>query len=146
MKPCQPKELIEAFDRCLIFFYGQSYARENPHKSDAETAKKWADAGCDIILATLVFGERMAMMHERFLRNIDRNDRRNVPAVLSIFEENIYGALRRDGIGGVIDRWEQNESQWRARLMAFHRSDLWNEDMWGPKPGAPGCRVPKALL
>ena len=33
--------------------------------------------------------------------------------------------------------------QWRARLK--HRDTFWLSQ-WGPKPGEPGCQVPRALL
>lgn len=146
MTTTQPQDLIEVFDSALIFYYGQRYARENPHKTDAETAQKWFDAGCTVILAALVFGERMAMMHERFLRNINPNDCTNIPALLSIFEENIYSALRREGVGGVIDAWEAAESQWRARINGWKKKKIWLPEMWGPAPGQHGCRVPKRFL
>lgn len=148
MHLCQPQELIEVFDRCLIFVYGQKYARDNPHKSDEETAKKWADAGCDVFISAIVFHERMSMMHERFLRNkeLREENRRNIPAALSVFEENIYLALRVEGVGGVIDITEISDSQWRARLFGYKNGRGWHAEMWGPIPDEPGCRVPIRIL
>lgn len=142
----EAKAIIAAFDRCLAFIYGHRYARDNPHKTDAATAQHWVDDGLDPILATLVFGQYMAMMHERFLRNTDPNDRRNIPAVLSLFDDNILSALRRDGIGGQVDMWEQAQSQWRARLTAFFAKGYWLPDNWGPAPNERGCRAPMSVI
>jgi hypothetical protein len=39
------------------------------------------------------------------------------------------------------------EADWRTRLKAHHESGSpWPEQHWGPKPGEPGCLVPRHLL
>lgn len=146
MTDVQPAQIIEAFDRCLVFFFGSRYAREAPFKEDVATAQKWIDAGCDVIIATIIFAGRMEYMHERHLRVEFQNDRANVPHALKIFDDNIFNALRREGVGGVIDAWEAAESQWRARMAGWKKKKVWLREMWGPAPGENGCRVPKRFL
>lgn len=43
--------------------------------------------------------------------------------------------LDRDGV-----------DQWRARLRGWRKNQFWMPNDYGPEPGAPGCRVPAALL
>ena len=35
---------------------------------------------------------------------------------------------------------------WPQRVAGFRKSQFWNVNHWGPKPGEPGCRVPAELL
>lgn len=33
-------------------------------------------------------------------------------------------------------------NQWTARCAGFKRNGFWNKDLWGPTPGAKGCKAP----
>lgn len=148
MKDITPEEIIETFDRCLIYIYGQRYARENPHKLDKELAKKWIDEGCDLFLATISFVGGMNRMHEQSLhhRPGTPEERKFVPTSLAAFNDNIHAAIRRHVSEGEISSWDSTESQWRARLSVYKRTGQWIENMWGPEPGQPGCRAPQRLI
>lgn len=142
----KPQKIIEAFDECLTYIFGPSFARDNPHKSDMETAKRWAKDGLSVIVATMVFYDRMTYLHERFLRVQDKRDRSLIPHSLKLFDENIEAALRRQK-GETVDLWEAELSRWRARCKFWVKNHLsWRESMWGPAPFENGTRVPGAIL
>lgn len=144
--PATAETIIALFDRTLTRIFGQRYAREVPNKTDMATASQWLEIGCDEYIATIVFWDRMSMMHERHLRAHDERDRQNVPGALKVFTDNIESALRSNG-GGGVDMWELAQAQWVARLSGYKKNPkLWCTEMWGPPPGQPGCRVPKRLL
>jgi hypothetical protein len=84
-----PAELIEAFDRCLIYIYGQAFARDSPNKTDVETAQRWITLGADQVIVSWVFFDRMSWMHEKYLRQQDRKDRANIPGSLKLFDDNV---------------------------------------------------------
>jgi len=94
MKP-SPEKIIEAFDVCLVYVYGYRDARDNPHKTDMETATKWIEAGLSVEVACFVFFDRMNWMHEKHLRFHSKSDRTNIPTCLKIFDQNIEAAIRR---------------------------------------------------
>lgn len=52
-------------------------------------------------------------------------------------------AVKANGSGNAED---QQMKQWRARVGNFVRHKLWQEDLWGPKPGAPGCKAPPEIV
>ena len=52
---------------------------------------------------------------------------------------------REPDTGPHFSKMSNEEVQWRARLAGFAHSGFWLQ-MWGPKPGAPGCQVPANLL
>jgi hypothetical protein len=142
----EAQKLIETFDRILVYVYGVRYARDNPHKSDAETASLWASLGCDVVIAAIVLFDRMIAMHERHLRIVDKSDRTHIPCTMKVFTENIEAALRRQS-GGEIDEIEKTYSLWRSRVAGWRKKPtLWLTEMWGPEPFAPGCRVPRSVL
>jgi len=142
-----PSGLIDAFDRCLIYVYGQAFARDNPNKTDMETAKRWVDLGADQIVVSWVFFDRMSWMHEKHLRGQNQKDRKNVPGSLKLFDENVVAAIRRVKGGGQTDAWEASLSLWRSRLKGWSKApQLWRIEMWGPPPFEEGCRVPKSVL
>jgi hypothetical protein len=145
MKNIKPEELIETFDRILIYVYGQRHARDNPHATDKATAMLWASLGCDVVIASIVLYDRMNAMHERHLHAVDKNDRTNVPGTMKVFTENVEAALRRES-GKEIDASEKWYSQWRSRLTPWKKNKLWLNEMWGPRPNQAGCRAPKSLL
>jgi hypothetical protein len=147
MQAATPEQIIEAFDHILVYIYGASYARDNPNKTDLETATRWADEGLDLVTASCVFFDRMSWMHEKHLRWHDKGDRTNVPGSLKVFDENIEAAIRRVATGsGDMDEWERSDSQWRARVKMFVGNRYWLEDHWGAPPGQPGCRVPQSIM
>lgn len=41
---------------------------------------------------------------------------------------------------------QPEDARWRSRLREFRQNRFWPTDDAGPRPGAPGCRVPPALL
>lgn len=138
--------MISAFDECREYIFGYSWGRDNPHKSDMETAKRWIDEGVTITLAVIVFHEQMTWMHEKFLRFGEAKDRSYLPASLKVFDENIEAAIRRSQSGGQSEFWEGEISRWRARLKGWQKNPtLWNENQWGPPPDADGNRLPKEL-
>jgi hypothetical protein len=145
MKECKPEELIEVFDRILVYIFGNRYARDNPHATDMATAKLWAEQGCDAVIAAIVLYDRMSAMHERHLHTVDKTDRTNVPGTLKLFTDNIEAALRRES-DAEVDECEKWYSQWRSRLTSWKKKGLWLTEMWGPKPDQDGCRAPKSLI
>lgn len=140
-----PETIIFLFDRTLTRIFGRRYGRDNPHKSDEATARDWLELGCDAYIATIVFHDRMGMMHERHLRTRDENDRANVPGTLKVFTSDIEMALRVNN-GGGMSMWEAEESRWRSRLTAFFGHGFWLPDMWGPSPKEHRCRAPVSVL
>lgn len=141
-----PEDIIGAFDECLIYLYGQRYARDNPHKTDMETAKKWVDDGLKLEIACFVFFDRMNYMHEKHLRHHGKGDRSDIPGSLKLFDENIECAIRKMG-GEELDEWEKVNNQWRSRFKGWQKDrKLWRPEMWGPEPFEIGCRVPSAIL
>jgi hypothetical protein len=146
MKECKPEELIEVFDRILVYVCGNRYARDNPHATDMATATQWAKDGCDAVIAAIVLYDRMSAMHERHLHAVDKTDRTNVPGTLKLFTENIEAALRRQS-GEELDSVDKAYSQWRSRVKGWKKNGkLWRIEDWGPAPHQPGCRVPKSVL
>lgn len=141
-----PQHIIAAFDEILDYVYGRRYGRDNPHKSDTETAQDWIDGGITLTIATAVFYHRMSQMHERFLRQQDDRDRSNIPGSLKVFDENIESAIRRVKNEGQTDPWESVDSRWRMRIGYFLKNRKWLDDLWGPAPDQPGCRAPVRLL
>jgi hypothetical protein len=141
----KPQDIINAFDHAIIYIYGQRYARDNPHKSDLETAERWIEEGLDLITAAFVFYDRMIWMHEKHLR--DRSgDRTHVPASLKLFDDNITNAIRRAN-GDEVTDFERQISQWRARMIGFQKNPaFWRADMWGPPPDHPDTRMPKQII
>lgn len=143
----QPQKIIEAFDQCLIYVFGQAFARENPHKSDMEIATIWTQSGLSIVLATMVFYDRMNYMHERYLKSGHLKDRQFIPHSLKIFSENIESAIRRQTGDGEFDLWEREISKWRSRCNGWLKNKaLWRTEMWGPEPFSSGCRAPHLIL
>jgi hypothetical protein len=146
MKLTKPQDLIDVFDRILIYVYGLRFSRDNPHKSDSATAQLWTSLGCDIVIASIVLFDRMNAMHERHLRIVDKEDRSNIPGTMKVFTENIEAALRRQS-GEEVDSADKAYSQWRSRVKGWKSNvDLWRLEHWGPPPFADGCRVPKSVL
>jgi hypothetical protein len=142
----EARNLIETFDRVLVYVYGARYARDNPHKSDMETATLWASLGCDSVIAAIVLFDRMSAMHERHLRVVDKSDRTHIPCTMKVFTENIEAALRRQS-GAEIDDMEKVYSLWRSRIAGWRKKPtLWLTEMWGPVPFQPGCRAPRSVL
>lgn len=140
-----PAQIIQAFDACLDYVYGSRYGRDNPHKSDAETAQHWIDDGLTVPVAYFVFHRQMSIMHEKWLRD-DLRDRSHIPHSLKLFDENIEAGIRRAN-GDEVTPWDMEESKWRSRIKGWKRNpDFWNVDMWGPRPNQLGCRAPCALL
>lgn len=41
---------------------------------------------------------------------------------------------------------QPDDARWRSRLREFRQNRFWPTDDAGPRPGAPGCRVPPAIL
>jgi hypothetical protein len=141
----EPSPIIEAFDACLEYVYGRCYGRDNPHKSDVETAKRWITAGLTVPVACFVFYRQMNLMHEKWGRD-ELRDRSHIPHALKVFDENIEAGIRR-AKDGALSAWDMAESQWRARVKGWlKRPELWNADMWGPPPGVEGCRAPRSVL
>jgi hypothetical protein len=141
-----PTQIIEAFDECLEYVYGRSYGRDNPHKSDDETALRWIDAGLTLHVACFVFYRQMNIMHELWTRD-NLRDRSHIPHSLKVFDENIEAGIRRHKGGGDWSASDMVDSLWRARLRVWTESpSWWNHDMWGPPPGTPGCRAPRAVI
>jgi hypothetical protein len=141
-----PAEIIEAFDRCLIYVYGAAFARDNPNKTDIATAKPWIEAGADVVVVSWVFFDRMSWMHEKHLRSQDKKDRTNIPGTLKVFDENVMAALRRMN-GSEIDAFETRLSLWRSRMKGWKKyPNQWRVELWGPQPFQPGCRVPALVL
>jgi hypothetical protein len=147
MTDTQPQQIIDVFDRTLVYIYGSAFARENPSKNDHKTAKAWIAEGLDPVVAAWVFWDRMSWMHEKSLRHHDKSDRTNIPGSLILFDENIRSALRRISAGShEIDGVDRILSQWRSRVNGWHKSKIWLGDMWGPAPDDRGCRAPKSVL
>lgn len=147
MPDTTPAQIIDVFDRTLIHIYGSTYARENPSKNDHKTAATWIAEGLDPIVAAWVFWDRMSWMHEKSLRHHDKSDRTNIPGSLILFDENIRSALRRINTGShEIDGVDRVYSQWRSRLNSWQKAKIWLDDMWGPNPDNPECRVPRSVL
>jgi hypothetical protein len=147
MPDTTPAQIIDVFDRTLIYIYGSAFARENPSKNDHKTAASWIAESLDPIVAAWVFWDRMSWMHEKSLRHHDKSDRINIPGSLILFDENIRSALRRINTGShEIDGVDRLFSQWRARVKAWHASKIWLENMWGPEPFKSGNRVPRTVL
>jgi hypothetical protein len=71
-------QIIEAFDECLEFVYGRQYGRDNPHRSDSQTAARWIDGGLTLPVACFVFYRQMNLLHEKWLRD-DLKDRSHIP-------------------------------------------------------------------
>lgn len=142
-----PEQIIECFDYCLIYVFGQKYARENPHVGDMDTARSWIDAGANIFLAAYVFFDRMNSMHEKFShQSFENKDRSNIPGVLKLFDQNILAAIRKSQ-GDEVTQFEAEMSRWRARVIWFvKKPGAWREEMWGPAPDQPGTRVPQSIL
>lgn len=141
-----PEQIIASFDEILDYVYGRRYGRDNPHKSDEQTAHKWIEEGITLAIATAVFYHRMSQMHERFLRQPDDRDRSNIPGSLKVFDENIESAIRRVKNEGQADPWESIDARWRARIGSFLKTSLWHPDLWGPSPDEFGFRGPSRLL
>ena len=140
-----PSQVIEAFDECLEFVYGRRYGRDNPHRSDQQTAARWIDAGLTLPIACFVFHRQMNILHEKWLRD-DLKDRSHIPHSLKPFDENIESAIRRHTQGDVT-QWDIEESKWRSRIAGWlKKPSLWNQNMWGPSPDNLACRAPKALI
>lgn len=140
-------DIISAFDEILDYVYGRSRGRDYPSKFDYKVAQEWIDEGVTLPIACCVFYIRMSIMHERWLRQKDVHDKTNIPQHLGLFDENIRLAITRiKSGGGPIAIWEQSESQWRARIKGFYSNNIWLSDMWGPRPGEEGCRVPLRFM
>ena len=41
---------------------------------------------------------------------------------------------------------QPDDARWRSRLREFRQNRYWPKDDAGPRPGAPGCQVPPAIL
>lgn len=143
----RPEEIIIAFDECREYFFGCALGRDNPQKSDLETAQAWIDEGVTLATATIVFTEQMAWMHEKFLKHGGGKDRSYLPASLKVFDENIEVAIRKVKNGGHFDIWESEILRWRCRCRAWSKDpSSWKVGHWGPAPFEKGCRVPKEVL
>lgn len=93
----------------------------------------------------------VAAQAERFRNHAAQNDRRCAD----------WRAAWRNWIAAAIDRApktavaslaqrqaqvQPEDARWRSRLREFRQNRFWPKDDAGPAPGAPGCRVPPALL
>jgi hypothetical protein len=135
--------IVKAFDQCLDYTYGRELGRDNPHKSDIETAQRWVAAGADLVLCVMVFTQQMAWMHEKYLRSGHLRDRALIPHSLKVFDENIAAAIRLVKAGGVDDT-EKAYSLWRSRVKGWQRNPrLWRTESWGP---AYRDRLPSAQI
>ena len=142
----KPEDIVRAFDVCLVYLYGQRYARDNPHKTDMETATLWIDKGITLEIACFVFFDRMSYLHEKHLKNHDKGDRSDIPHSLKLFDDNIECAIRKIG-GDELDEWEKVNNQWRARCRGWKKDrKFWRPEMWGPEPFKEGTRVPNSIL
>lgn len=139
-------QIIKAFDQCLDYTFGRSLGRDNPHKSDAETAEHWISEGADLVLCVMVFTRQMGWMHEKYLRSGHLRDRAMIPHSLKVFHDNVLAAVRLAKSGGV-DEAERVYSLWRSRVKGWQKNPaLWRIEQWGPTPIERGCRVPKSVM
>lgn len=140
-----PNAIIQAFDDCLEYVWSRNYGRDNPQKTDHETAQRWINEGLTNFGATIVFYEQMVRMHERWLRH-DAASREDIPKAIKIFEENIQTMIYKLK-HGAPEVWEVELSKWLARCRGWMKApELWNTDMWGPAPNENGTRAPKNIL
>jgi len=144
----KPDDIIQAFDEILDYVYGRSRGRDYPSKDDPKIAQAWIDEGLTVPIACCVFYQRMSMMHERWLRQNDQNDKTNIPRNIGVFDENIRAAIVRAKAGGEsLSMMDIIDSRWRSRLKGFYSAKkYWYPDLWGPEPGQDGCRASPRLI
>lgn len=89
---------------------------------------EWIEAGCDPTLDVWPTIERLAR----------RNPNITSPA--------FFDTAIREAHGIRIASQPLDLELWRKRIRALTKRNTWPEQEWGPRPGAPGCKVPKQIL
>jgi hypothetical protein len=89
---------------------------------------EWLEAGCDPTLDVWPTIEKLAR----------RNPNITSPA---FFDTAIREAFEIRKASQPMDL-----ELWRKRIRALTKRNTWPEHEWGPRPGAPGCKVPKQVL
>lgn len=88
---------------------------------------------------------------ERFRNHAAQNDRRCADW-RAAWRNWIVAAIERapkTAIASLTQRQasaQHDDARWRSRLREFRQNRFWPTDDAGPRPGAPGCRVPPAIL
>jgi len=86
---------------------------------------------------------------ERFRNHAAQNDRRCADW-RAAWRNWIAAAIERapkTAVASLAQRQAQPANErWRRWLREFRQNRFWPTDDAGPRPGAPGCRVPPALL
>ena len=128
-------EIIAAFDKAIVDLWGAALARAWPHPKDKMIADRWLATGATLPMCERAFVETLEKRHSRKL---------TIPFSLSYFENMIRDAITTNA-EAVPD--DPDTLRWRARVMGWRRNAaLWREEMWGPAPDQPGCRVPRRAI
>jgi uncharacterized protein YdaU (DUF1376 family) len=135
--------VIAAFDASRVRAFGEEMRRPWPRSTDHQTAKGWLDAGLSVA--------ELAGMFDAVHRKV-AGQGHAPPEHLSYHQTDVDRLLRaRSGSaahgesGNMPIAADAEEAAWRSRLKQFSKDGFWVE-RWGPKPGEPGCFVPREIL
>lgn len=126
--------LAAACNRTIADCWAQPVPRPLPREV-ADIERQWREAGATVALVERIVKAKAEAMQA--------GGEGRMPSV-KYFTEPIIEAARRERAEATAG--DREAMQWRARLDGWRSDRTWFANLWGPKPGEPGCRVPAALL
>ncbi|AUN31964.1 YdaU family protein [Niveispirillum cyanobacteriorum] len=145
-EPSPADALIQAFDAAILTAWGPDTVRVVV-PGDDRTASRWVDAGVTPEQVRRVAGRVFDRM-----RRAGRTPPKALGYLTDSLTEDMTSAAtpllvpKPAQMAGAVTGSDPEDAKWQARMSGWRRNKFWSDDLFGPAPGEPGCRVPAKYL